>query len=88
MKIRMLNSKEEIDRVNNEEFVHLSFRPSSVDLLSIIKQCPKLQMIQIPSSYMKTISSDLSQLLKMNGIELLEGELKGSGIAKYKEADN
>ena len=84
----MLNSKEEIDRVNNEEFVHLSFRPSSVDLLSIIKQCPKLQMIQIPSSYMKTISSDLSQLLKMNGIELLEGELKGSGIAKYKEADN
>jgi hypothetical protein len=88
MKIRMLNSREEIDRVNNEDYVHLSFRPSSVDLLSIIKQCPELQMIQIPSSYMKTISADVSQLLKMNGIEFIEGELKGSWIDKYKEVDN
>jgi hypothetical protein len=37
---------------------------------------------------MKTISADVSQLLKMNGIELIEGELKGSWIDKYKEVDN
>jgi len=54
MKIRILSSKDEIETIGNEEIVHFAFRPSNVDILSLIKSCPKLKAIHVPNSYKKT----------------------------------
>ena len=78
MKIRIISSREEINSLRpNEKAVHLSFRPSNVDFLNLIQKAPRLQMIQVPLSYMKTISKAIGVFLEMQGIELLQGDVWG-----------
>jgi len=78
MKIRVVSSKNEIPDLNpNERMVHLAFRPSNVDFLSLMKRCPRLRAIQVPPSYHKTMSKATKVFLEMQGIELLEGDVWG-----------
>jgi Protein of unknown function (DUF1699). len=78
MKIRIISSREEINSLRpNEKAVHLSFRPSNVDFLNLIRKAPRLQMVQVPISYMKTISNAIQVFLDMQGIELLQGDVWG-----------
>jgi len=80
MKIRVVSSKEEIPTIENEEIAHLTFRPSNKDIFTLVKTCPKLKAIQIPTSYTKTIkaiSKSTLMSLEMRGIELLEGDVCG-----------
>ncbi|HRW82985.1 MAG TPA: DUF1699 family protein [Methanothrix sp.] len=78
MKIRVVSSKNEIPDLNpNERMVHLAFRPSNVDFLSLMKRCPRLRAIQVPPSYHKTMSKAIKVFLEMQGIELLEGDVWG-----------
>ncbi|OPY16695.1 MAG: hypothetical protein A4E23_01681 [Methanomethylovorans sp. PtaU1.Bin073] len=78
MKIRVVSSKEEINTLNpNEEIVHLAFRPSNQDIFSLVIRCPKVKALHIPSSYMRTVSSSTKMYLKMQGIELIEGDVWG-----------
>ncbi len=88
MKIRVVSSKDEIDTLNtNEEIVHLAFRPSNTDIFSIIKKCPGVKALHIPSSYMRTISTSAKMYLEMQGIELIEGDVWGNrkDINEYSE---
>lgn len=88
MKIRVVSSKEEINALSpNEEIVHLAFRPSSTDVLSLVMKCPKIKALHIPSSYKRTISNSVKIYLKMQGIELLEGDVWGhrKDINEYSE---
>jgi hypothetical protein len=48
-----------------------------VDLLDLIRKCPRLRAVEVPPSYQKTISNAFKGLLEMQGIELLEGEVWG-----------
>jgi hypothetical protein len=64
MKLRVVSSKKEIPELNpNERIVHLAFRASNVDFLTLMKRCPRLRAIQV--------------FLDMQGITLLEGDVWG-----------
>ena len=50
---------------------------SNVDLLDIVKACPRLRAIQVPPSYNKTLSKAIRLFLQMQGVDLLEGDVWG-----------
>jgi hypothetical protein len=78
MKIRVVSSKQEIDELNaNERLVHLAFRASNTDFLTLMKKCPRLRAVQIPPSYKKTMSNAITMFMDMQGIDLLEGDVWG-----------
>ena len=78
MKIRIISSREEINSIRpNEKAVHLAFRASNVDFLYLLQKVPRLQMIQVPPSYMKTMSKAIEVFLEMQGVKLLQGDVWG-----------
>lgn len=78
MKLRIISSKEEISSLMpSEKIVHLAFRPSNVDFLNLMQRCPRLQAVQVPPSYQKTMSSAIRVFLDMQGIQLLGGDVWG-----------
>jgi hypothetical protein len=78
MKIRVVSSRNEILSLNsNEKVVHFAFRPSNKDIFMLVEACPKLEIIQIPISYKKTISRSIEMFLEMQKIQLLEGDVWG-----------
>jgi hypothetical protein len=78
MKIRVVSSREEIFTLNpNERIVHLAFRPSNKDIFGLIETCPKLEVIQLPKSYMRTVSNSIKMFLEMQRIQLIEGDVWG-----------
>ena len=78
MKIRVVSSREEIFTLNpNERIVHLAFRPSNKDIFGLVETCPKIEVIQIPKSYMNTISKSIQMFLEMQRIQLVEGDVWG-----------
>ncbi|MPM65108.1 hypothetical protein SDC9_112000 [bioreactor metagenome] len=78
MRIRVVSSREEIFTLNpNERLVHLAFRPSNKDIFGLIETCPKIEVIQLPKSYMATVSKSIEMFLQMQRIQLLEGDVWG-----------
>ena len=78
MKIRIISSREEINSIRpNEKAVHLAFRASNVDFLNLLQRVPRLQMVQVPPSYMKTMSKAIDVFLEMQGVKLLQGDVWG-----------
>ncbi len=78
MKIRVVSSREEIFTLNpNERVVHLAFRPSNKDIFGLVETCPKIEVVQLPKSYMGTVSKSVEMFLEMQRIELIEGDVWG-----------
>ena len=78
MRIRVVSSREEISRLNpNEHVVHLIFRPSNKDIFELVETCPKLEVIQLPRTYIATVSKSMEMFLKMQRIQLIEGDVLG-----------
>ncbi len=78
MKIRVISSKAEIDSLSpREKIVHLAFRASNVDFVKLMQRCTRLQAIQMPPSYRKTMSDAIVGFLEMQGIDLIEGDVWG-----------
>lgn len=78
MKIRVVSSREEIPKIDtNEKVIHFAFRPSNKDIFSLVKRCPDVEVIQIPSSYRKTLSKSIEMFLDMQNIKLIEGDVWG-----------
>jgi hypothetical protein len=78
MKIRVVSSREEIFTLNpDERIVHLAFRPSNKDVFGLVETCPKIEVIQLPKSYMDTVSKSIEMFLEMQKIQLLEGDVWG-----------
>jgi hypothetical protein len=78
MKIRVVSSREEIFTLNpNERIIHLAFRPSNKDIFALVETCPKLEVIQLPKSYRRTISKSIEMFLQMQRIQLIEGDVWG-----------
>ena len=78
MEIRIVSSRDEIFTLNpNERIVHLAFRPSNKDILGLVEVCPKIEVIQVPKSYKRTISKSIEMFLKMKRIQLIEGDVWG-----------
>jgi hypothetical protein len=78
MKIRVISSKNEILSLNpNEKVVHFAFRPSNKDIFLLVETCPKLDIIQLPKSYRKTVSRAIEMFLEMQKVQLVEGDVWG-----------
>lgn len=78
MRIRVVSSREEIFTLNpNERLVHLAFRPSNKDIFSLVENCPKIEVIQLPKSYRRTVSKSIEMFLEMQRIQLIEGDVWG-----------
>ena len=78
MRIRVVSSREEIFTLNpNERLVHLAFRPSNKDILGLVETCPKVEVIQLPKSYMRTVSKSIEMFLQMQRVQLIEGDVWG-----------
>jgi hypothetical protein len=78
MKIRVVSSREEISTLNpNERIIHLAFRPSNKDIFTLVEACPKVEVIQLPISYKRTISKSIEIFLEMQRIQLIEGDVWG-----------
>ena len=78
MRIRVVSSREEIFTLNpNEHIVHLAFRPSNRDILGLVETCPKIEVIQLPKSYMRTVSKSIEMFLQMQRVQLIEGDVWG-----------
>ncbi|MDO9517699.1 MAG: DUF1699 family protein [Methanosarcinaceae archaeon] len=78
MKIRVVSSREEIPRLNqNEKVIHLAFRPSNTDIFTLVQTCPKVEVIQLPGSYRRTISKSIEMFMDMQKIQLIEGDVWG-----------
>jgi hypothetical protein len=78
MKIRVVSSKEEIGTLKSgDKIIHLAFRPSNKDVMTLISLCPSVKAIHIPSSYKKTLSESIQMFLTMQNVALLEGDVWG-----------
>jgi hypothetical protein len=91
VKIRVLSSKEEIDSLTDkEEMIHLAFRPSNTDILSLVTKSPNVKALHIPPSYKKSISTSTKMFLEMNNIALVEGDVWGhrKDINEYSEVSD
>jgi hypothetical protein len=78
MKVRVVSSREEISTLNpNEHILHLAFRPSNKDIFGLVEACPKIDVIQLPKSYMATVSKSIELFLQMQRIKLIEGDVWG-----------
>ncbi|WP_440948467.1 DUF1699 family protein [Methanosarcina sp. T3] len=78
MRIRVVSSREEIFTLNpNERLVHLAFRPSNKDIFGLVETCPKVEVIQLPKSYRRTVSRSIEMFLQMQRVQLLEGDVWG-----------
>jgi hypothetical protein len=78
MRIRIISSRKEIASLKpNEKAIHMGFRASNVDYLNLLQKIPRLQMIQAPPSYMKTMSKTVEVFLEMQGVKLIEGDVWG-----------
>ncbi len=78
MRLRVVSSKKEISDLNrNEQVVHLAFRASNMDVMNLVRNCPRLKAVQIPPSYYQTMSKAAQQFLELQGIEILKGDVWG-----------
>ena len=78
MRIRVISSRKEISTLKpNEKAIHLAFRASNVDYMNLLQKAPRLQMIQVPHSYMKTMSNAVVVFMEMQGVKLIEGDVWG-----------
>ena len=78
LRLRIISSKDEISTVKPaERMVHLTFRPSNKDFFTLVEMCPKIEVIQLPKSYMATVSKSIEMFLEMQRIQLLEGDVWG-----------
>ena len=78
MRIRVVSSREEIFTLNpNERLVHLAFRPSNKDIFGLVETCPKVEVIQLPKSYIRTVSKSIEMFLQMQRVQLIEGDVWG-----------
>ena len=78
MKIRVVSSREEISTLNpNDRIVHMAFRPSNKDILALVEACPKIEVIQLPKSYRRTVSKSIEMFIGMQRIQLIEGDVWG-----------
>jgi hypothetical protein len=86
IKIRVISNKDEIREFNpkteiglnpNERHVHLTFRPSNKDIFRLVETCPKLEEIQLPRSYMATISGSIKMFLDLQKIQVKQGDVWG-----------
>lgn len=87
MQIKIISGRDEIPLLlPNEKIVHVAFRPSNKDIFRIVEACPKVEAIQLPVSYKRSLSQTIQLFLKMQKVAVLEGDVCGhrKDISEYR----
>lgn len=87
LKIRIISERADIETLApNERIVHIAFRPSNADIFQIVEACPKIEAIQLPKSYRRTVSRSIEMFLGMQNVAVLEGDVWGhrKDICEYR----
>jgi len=90
MKIRIVNSKEEIAKLDpRERVVHLAFPLPAVVLFELMKRCPRLKAIEVPPSRFPKLSKPTRCLLEVQGVKVFPGRIWGhrTNIDEYYTVD-
>ena len=78
MMIRIVNSKEEIAKLDpRERLVHLTFPLTTIDLLELIQRCPRLEAIEVPPYRYRTMFKSSRCLLDVQGVKVFPGLIWG-----------
>jgi len=78
MVIHILGNRDDIKKLTNRSrFIHLTFRPSNMDILNIINTCTKLEFIELSQSHIKSLSATTKTIFKQNNIKIIEGDMWG-----------
>lgn len=76
----MVRSKSEIGELKkDEEIVHLAFGATNTDVFRLVQNCPEIKAILVAAVHRKSLSKACELFLMMQGVELIEGEVRGSG---------
>jgi hypothetical protein len=76
VKTKILNSNKEIPSLEfNGNIIHLTFRPSNKDILSLINKCPSIKIIELPECYMSLISSTALEMAGFKGVHIIKWNL-------------
>ena len=78
MKIKIVNSKEEITKLDpRERVIHLTFPLTTVALLELIKRCPQLEAIEVPPYRYRTMFKSSRCLLDVRGVRVFPALIQG-----------
>ena len=78
MKIRVVNSRDEIAELDpRERVVHLAFPLPAVVLFELMKRCPRLKAIEVPPSRYAKLSKPTRCLLEVQGVKVFPGLVWG-----------
>jgi hypothetical protein len=78
MKIKVVNSKEEITKLDpRERVVHLTFPLTTIALLELIQRCPRLEAIEAPPYRYRTMFKSSRCLLDVRGVRVFPALIQG-----------
>ena len=74
MRLRVLRAKEDILALNpNERMVHLTIRPTNVDIVNLVGRCPELEAVQFSLYRHKELPLAARRIMVARDIDLLVG---------------
>ncbi|MDD3565246.1 MAG: DUF1699 family protein [Methanothrix sp.] len=84
MRIRVIDSKDEIAKLDpKERVVHLVIPPTTRLLLKLINKCPMLEAVQVPPSKFSKVSKPSRGLLEVQGVKIFPGLVWGHRTDMY-----
>ena len=90
MMIRIVNSREEIEKLSpRERVVHLAFPLPAIAIFELMKRCPRLKAIEVPPSRFPKLSKPTRCLLEVQGVKVFPGLVWGhrTDIDEYYTVD-
>lgn len=88
MKIRVIGSKKEISSLaKNDTLFHISFQPSTEDLIKLVQRCPGTEAIEMSPLRHRNTHEPSRIFMESVGVQLLNGKLWGhrGDMKKYYE---
>ena len=78
MDIYVVDSRDELSKLGSidGEAVRLCFRPTEVEVLSLIKNINNIKILCVPESYFKTMSKTIVDILKLSNVVFIGGNIK------------
>jgi len=84
MRIRVIDSKDEIAKLDpKERVVHLVIPPTTRLLLELINRCTRLEAVQVPPSQFRKLFKSSRVLLDVQGVKIFPGRIWGHRTDMY-----
>jgi hypothetical protein len=80
VRLRIVSSRADLNNLELDravKSVHLAYRPSGKDIVTVTKKFPNMKVLQLPQSYRISVSDMSHEYLTNAGVMLLEGGVSG-----------